>query len=193
METAEQIMQAFYGLEGAKGQLNSHCQEISTYMLPRQAVFFRTPTMYNEGERRSQKVIDPFPEQSLINFASLYESVPTPRSDLWHRLKFTDRELMKIREVKEWLDTANQMLFDLRYSSRSNFASQNHENNISVGAFGTGVLITEEGLDRIIYRSSHLSEHHLVENADGIIDTNYRRCYLTPAQAYQKFGDALPD
>jgi len=93
-----------------------------------------------------------------------------------------------------YLERLRDLTFRLRYSARSNFASQASEVFLSLGAFGTGALLIEDGMSRgIMYRSIPLSQLWLVEDAWGFIVGFYWRYTLTVRQAIGKFGDALPE
>ena len=97
----------------------------------------------------------------------------------------------RIAEVRAWFDRVTQILFATRYSTHANYASQQHETFMSLGAFGTGALLIE-GIDGkgIRYKSVHLSELFIAEDRHGRIDTVHRRFEYTARQAKQAWGDA---
>ena len=163
-------------------------------MLPRQDEFFvdsrRTP-----GEKRTQYIFDSTPQLALEKFGAIMESQLTPRTERWHRLESSVPELNDDHEVKLYFDQVTDILFKLRYASTANYASQQHETYLSLGCFGTGVLMLEDDVGRgFRYKSSHISEHFFTENNTGLIENDYRRFRLTAKQAAEKYGeDNLPD
>ena len=137
---------------------------------------------------------------ALERFASVMDSMLTPRQTKWHNLTTTSAELNNDYEVKTWLSTVNQILYDSRYKPAANFAGQNAERWTSVGAFGTGAIFIDYDEGRgptargLRYRCVSLRDLFLLENHQGVIDTAYRRLYQTARQAAQRWGrDALPE
>lgn len=192
---AKEIIDLQEQLATRRSTYDNHCKEVAELILPRQDIFFKTPDSYNEGEKRSQKIISSVAQEALNKFAAAMESILTPRSSMWHKLTTSNEELSNNQEVTEYLDAVNDILFQKRYSTLANYSSQQHETYMSLGAFGTGVLITEEdvGKKQVVYKSSHISEHYFMENYQGIIDINYRLYSMTARQAAERFGlDNLP-
>ena len=186
---AKEIVTIQAQLETERAVYDSHCQEIAEVLLPRQDQFFDRKR--EQGEKRNEKIVDSVAQEALNKFAAAMESILTPRSSKWHRLSVTDPDLADNQEVQEYLDAVNDTLFRKRYAPSANYASQQHEAYMSLGAFGTSVLMTEDDPETqgIRYRNSHISEHAFVENAKGQIRENYRKYKLTGAQAVQKFGE----
>lgn len=187
MSIAKQLISTLAQLEADKGTYNAHCQEIARYVIPRMETFFRENIV--AGEKRTQYQFDSTAPLALDRFGSIVNSLVTPRGQYWHGLEPMDEELHNDHEAMLWYENVRKYLFKLRYSNLSNFSSQISECYASMGAFGTGVLIVEERVGQWArYKSSHIKEHHFMENADGVIDTNYRKYTLTAKQAVEKFG-----
>lgn len=196
-ESIDDIIRVYQNLKGGRGVWEQHWEEIAERILPRQIGFVgeRTP-----GEKRTQKVFDSKPMVALERFASVMDSMLTPRQTKWHNLTTTSAELNNDYEVKTWLSTVNQILYDSRYKPAANFAGQNAERWTSVGAFGTGAIFVDYDEGRgptargLRYRCVSLRDLFLLENHQGVIDTAYRRLYQTARQAAQRWGrNALPE
>jgi hypothetical protein len=123
------------------------------------------------------------------------ESMLTPRTMKWHKLTVQDTELAGNQSVQKYLDEVTNILFQVRYSPRSNFASQVHENYMSLGAFGTGALFVDDIIGfGLRYKSVHLSEIFFSENHVGMVDKVHRKFELTARQAAERWGvDKLAD
>lgn len=193
MSIALEIIDQQSRLERERTTWDSHWSEIAEVILPRQDDFFqnneRTP-----GEKRTQKKFDDTGALALDKFSAAMESILTPRASRWHGLKSGDPVVDDNQEAEEWFDRVTDFLFSIRYSPRSNYASQQHEVYMSLGAFGTGVMIVEDTMRGIRYKSSHLSEHYFMENIHGRVDIDYRKYRLTARQAAEKFGaENLPE
>ena len=175
-----------------RGIWEQHWREIAERVLPRNNWFQATDKV--EGEKRTEKVFDATAGLALDRFAAAMESMLTPRTQQWHRLKVRNPELKENAEIQEYLDEVTQILFQVRYSPRANFASQAHENYISLGAFGSGAILIDDIVGYgIRYKSIHLSEIYFCENHAGIIDKVHRKFEMTARQAMQKWGDKCPD
>ena len=176
-----------------RGVWEEHWKEIAERVLPRQDWF--QATAKTPGEKRTEKVFDSTAGLALERFASAMESMLTPRTMKWHRLKTRDPLLQDDLAVQAYLDEVTNILFQVRYNPRANFASQAHENYMSLGAFGTGALFIDDIVGTgIRYKSIHLSEIYFAESYAGFVDKINRKFELTARQVAQKWGyEALPE
>jgi hypothetical protein len=164
-------------------------QEIAERVFPRSA-FFTEKTLV-EGTKRTQKLFDSTAPLALTRFAAAMESMLTPRTQRWHKLRTRDKALMKSMAVKRYLEDVTDVLFDARYASTANFASQYYEAYMGMGAFGTGGVFIDEMRGRSLrYRSLHLSELFIFQNAAGVIDTVHRPFQYTARQVMQKADES---
>lgn len=188
----EELVDVYNSLKGGRGTWEQHWEEIAERILPRQMGFLGERTA---GEKRTQKIYDSRALIALERFANVMDSMLTPRQTKWHNLKVTNPDLQKMREVQDWFYAVNQRLFDYRYSPKANFAGQNTERWISMGAFGTGCMFIDyDASSGIRYRNVHLKDLFFCENHQGMIDTVYRRISMSARQMEQQFGrDKLPD
>ena len=196
-DIGERILRRTEDLAGARGTWESHWREIADYMWPDLSGTFQSSGYANTpGSKRTSKMFDSTAALALSRFASVFESMVTPRHSTWHRLITGNKDLHKIRRVRLWFEEATRVLFKLRYAPQSNFASQQQGVNMYLGAFGTGQMYTDE-LDvpggGLRYKACHLGNTYFCENHQGIVDTAYRKFNFTARQAVQKWGaDALP-
>lgn len=189
-------IQEFNQISQYRGNFETHWQEIAQRMIPNEAPYFNAFGQVREqGEKRTQFVIDSTAVLALGRFAAILDSLLTPRNQTWHRVKASDPSLNKQRDVQVWFDELNQLLFKYRYAPKANFSSQNQKNYRALGAYGTGSLFIDE-LDKepgIRYRYIHLAQIYFQENHQGIVDKAMRYFPLTARQAYQKWGDKCGD
>jgi len=165
---------------------DSHWREIAERILPR-ADHFRVNRQ--AGDKHTEKIFDATANLALERFAAAMESMLTPRTQRWHKLKIGVDELDQDPAVMAYLDEVTKILFSVRYSPKANFASQANECYMSLGAFGTGGMFIDDLVGRgIRYRSIPLSEMYVAENHQGMIDTVHRRFNLTVRQAAQLWG-----
>ena len=126
------------------------------------------------------------------------ESMLTPRNQKWHRLKASDDALNKDRDTKLWFEQATNLLFKARYAPKANYASQQHEIYIGLGAFGTGAMFIDNHDDGgLRYNSVDLREILFDMSHQGSVDTAYRKFTLTARQMQQRVDvgrwDSIPD
>lgn len=195
MDVADDLIRTFHRLRGDRGTWEQHWEEIAERVLPRQIGFVGERT---QGEKRTQKVFDSKPMIALERFASVMDSMLTPRQTKWHNLRTTDATLNADPEVQDWFYRVNDLLYASRYVPNANFSGQNSERWISTGAFGTGALfidgIFERGVFQFRYRCVNLRDLFILENHQGVIDTVYRRFKFTARQAAQRWDlDRLPE
>jgi hypothetical protein len=176
-------------LKGARGNWETHWEEIAERVLPRQIGFLGERA---DGEKKTQKVFDSKPMLALDRFAAVMDSMLTPRQQKWHNLRTTDESLNRDFEVQDWFYQVNNILHAARYSPKANFAGQNYERFVSVGAFGTGVLFIdfEPGMG-FRYRCCNLRDIYLLENHQGMIDSVFREFKYTARQAAQRWGESM--
>jgi hypothetical protein len=192
-QVASEVVKEFRQISSLRGIFESHWQEIAQRMIPQEIPYFNAFSQIRiQGEKRTQFVFDSTAANALKNFASILDSLLTPRNQTWHRIMATDPKLNKRRDVQLWFDTANELLFRYRYAPRANFSSQNQKNFRALGAYGTGTMFIDEMAQSpgLRYRYIHLAQIYFQENHQGIVDKAYRYFPLTARQAYQKWGDA---
>jgi hypothetical protein len=193
---AEEVLEDFKQLSGDRGTWESHWQEIAERALPSFSNTFNFNSYRTAGGKRTEQMYDATAGVALKRFAAILDSLLTPRNATWHRIIPEDPGLSKDRQTRLWFEELNRLLFRYRYAPKANFAAQNQQNYLMLGAFGTGVVFTD-ALDAepgIRYRALHLGEVYFRENHQGIVDTAFRRFELTARQAVQKWDEnGLPE
>jgi hypothetical protein len=189
MAYIEDLCQVYKNLKGKRGNWETHWEEIAERILPRQIGFVGDRS---DGEKKTQKVFDSKPLLALDRFAAVMDSMLTPRQQKWHNLRTTNEELNRDFEVQDWFYKVNNIMFQARYSPKANFAGQNYERWVSVGAFGTGALFIdyEPGVG-LRYRCCNLRDLYLLENHQGVIDTVFREFKYTARQAVMRWGEKM--
>lgn len=177
---------------GRRGNWETHWQEIKERIWPQTHDFtnrFSTP-----GEKRNQEVFDSTAAIALNRFASILDSLLTPRNQTWHRVMSSMDDVNKDRQARLYFEDVTRILFKYRYSTIANFASQNMLFNKSLGAFGSSSMYIDDAVSEpgLRYKTCHLGETYFVENHQGIIDQVIRAFRMTARQAVQKWGPKTP-
>lgn len=148
----------------------------------------------DRDNRIRQKVFDTTARNALTYFTASMKSILTPTTSQWHRLKSSNVLLEQDDEAQAYLQYATDLLFKVRYSARSTFASEVDMFLTQVGLFGVGVMFIEEDIGRgINYKTIPIDEVYLDENEKGIVDTVYRKFNLTARQAFETYGEACSE
>lgn len=174
-----------------RGTLDSHLEEVCRYVLPSFSGQFTNGGIdQTPGAKKNQSIYDSTALIALPRFAAVMESMLTPRGTKWHRLAPLETALRKDRAVQLWMDEATDVLFRYRYAPDANFAAQNNQNYLALGAIGTGTMFIDalDNAPGLRYKSIHLGDIFFFENHQGIIDKAIRRITFSARQAGQKFG-----
>lgn len=166
-------------------------QQIAYRVMPAEAQF---TVQTEQGVHRTERLFSGKAVSANERFAAVMEDLLTPRTQMWHALAPENEELAESQAVKAFFESVNKVLFSMRYRPRANFAAQKHQGYLSVGAFGNSCMfIDEEVGSGPRYLQNHMSEITWAEDQYGAIDTLYRRFKMKARQAYQRFGDQLPE
>lgn len=191
----DDIIAEYNTASGDRGIWEAEWEDVAQFVLPSYSGQFTNNGTQVTRIRRKRPIYDSTAIIALPRFAAVLESMLTPRGTKWHRVAPLESALLKDRSVNLWMEAATDVLFRYRYAPAANFSGQNHQNYLSLGAFGTNTMFID-ALDKspgLRYKAVHIGEMFFFENHQGIIDKAIRRFQLTARQAGQKFGaSALP-
>lgn len=189
-------LQLFTQLSAGRGVFENHWQQIADLALVAYSNTFRPFSANTPGAQKTELQYDSTAAVALGRSAAVVDSLLTPYGKMWHGLKPSNPLLQKDYTVRVYFEEVTRLLFQYRYSSKANFASNNFENMQNLMGFGTGCMFTDAlkapggGLR---YRSIHLGEIYFRENHQGLIDTALRYYPMKARQAIQKWGkEKLP-
>lgn len=178
----------------ARTNFESQWSEIAERIIPGHVSTFNSSGIRSYGQKNTDKIFDSTASVGLTRFAAILDSLLTPANQKWHRLSTSNPYINKDRQVGLYFDEVKDILFRHRYYPKSNFISQNQQNYMSLGAYGTGGIFVDRLKDEtgLRYKNVHLGELFISENHQGIVDKVLRRFKLTARQAMQQFGEKLP-
>lgn len=178
-------------LESDRSVLDSHLREIAERVLPRQDNFQQSRQV--EGDKRTEKIFDSTACLALDRAASAVDSLVCPQTQTYHRMEPEDERLLQDRDTKLWCEELNKAHFRMRYRPAANFASQSHECFVSLMAFGSLGMFTDDYIGiGTRYKSISLAELWFAENYAGILDLAHRRYPMSARAAVQKFREKTP-
>ena len=183
-DLARQLKDNLSRLQEKRSNWESHWQEVSDYMLPRNAEITKERA---RGDKRHTQIYDATAIHALELLAASLHGMLTSSANKWFSLRFKETELNNIDEAKEWLENATTRMYDA--IAKSNFQQEIFECYFDLIAFGTACLMIEEDQeDTLLFSARHIKELYIQENKKGFVDTIYRK-FKMPAQAViDKFG-----
>ena len=185
---AQSYINRYEELRDDRRNWEHHWQEIAEVVLPRRTdiVGKRTP-----GDKRNLKAIDSTGIIANELLAAGLHGMMTNPASKWFTLRISDQDLNAEDDVKLWLESVENIIYEELSSSESSFSSHMHELYLDLSAFGTAVMFIGESnqTNDLMFQSLPLKECYVSENADGRIDTLYRKYELTARQIVQKWGN----
>lgn len=195
-EVLKMILRLFSEMQVWRATFATHWEEVSELIDPVSRNTFQYGNYNFPGQKKTDRQVDANGMMALRRFSAIMDSLLTPRNQTWHGLQASDLGLRDQRIVKLWFEQATRVIFNMRYQSIANFASQNVMQFRQLGAYGTGGMFVDQAVDPITnepirsfrYKQVPLGELFLRENHQGLIDGFIRWYRMTAMQAWQKFG-----
>ena len=141
---------------------------------------------YEGLEKSPQRMIDTCIEANY-NFAAGFYSHMFPPNSVWAKYRHPNPMMMADESVAYYFEQVSRIIHQLIVGS--NFAQEEFQALLCMGAFGTNCLSLEEDPKDIVrFRNHVIDDIRLEENHLGIVDTVAREFKLTPRQAIQQYG-----
>ncbi len=181
----EKLNYRWSALKQERESWDSHCKEVSDYLLPRSGRFFVEDR--NRGNKRHNNIYDSTGTRALrVLGAGLMGGATSPARP-WFRLATPDRDLMQFAPVKLWLNDVQRLMLDV--FQRSNTYRALHTMYQELGAFGTAACIVVEDFERVIHHIPlTFGEYCIATDHKGNVDTLYREFQKTVGQLAAEFG-----
>jgi hypothetical protein len=189
-------------METSRFNFEALWSEVAGLLLPRQADFMGNASFgsrQNQGAARTENIMEETAMLSLDHGVAVFEGEVVPQGGQWQRLVARNPDLMKKQHVALWFERLGDRLFALRNSPYSGFANQVHESAASLLSFGFQGMTTEHLKDPtgkaigLRYKSEHIGQLFIREDASGGIETTHRKFRLTHRQALALWRDKAPE
>jgi len=161
-------------------------KDIQRFIVPTRGFFYETiPNWGRSIDHKTQ--LNGAPYRALRTLASGMTSGLTSPSRPWFKLGLQNHDLMEVEEVKEWLSTAEQRVYNI--FSKSNIYGVFTNLYEELGGFGTAATIILEDYDTVIRaRNFTAGEYALGQGPDGRVNSFSRRYWMTVGQLVKEFG-----
>lgn len=183
---AETLLRQWEDVAARRSNAQSVWQEIADHMLGRRD--FTGAAL--PGRKRMARIYDTTGLQAADLLAAALHSFLTNPALRWFSLRAEDAGLTEDDAVRRWLGAVEDRLYAAFNAPEANFAPQIHEVYLDQVAFGTAALYIGDRPGRgLLFSARPLGEIHVAENAEGRVDTVFRRFEFTARQAHQVWGD----
>ena len=185
---AQGVIEELGNVRAERSMLNQLFEEIAEVLAP-ERVGFTAPVV----NRRPTKVFDTSPITSKRGLVNSIGAMLRPKSSApgkWFDIVPENEELLDQREVKDWLDFAEDRLWRALYNPDAYFIQATGEIDDDLITFGTGVGFVGLRPDRtgLLFRSFHLKNVFIIvdhtNRPNGVLIAES----LTPQQAAAKWG-----
>lgn len=169
-------------------------EELSEFMLNNQHKSFNHNANVGSvmsGQKKTRRLYDSTALQAVQDLSSAFQGTLTNPATIWSNLRFMDKELNDDEDSSMWLDRVNKIIH--QKFGESNFNTEISKAYQSFVALANMAVFLEEDKGKLRFKSCHLSEVSWSEDKDGIVDTVYRKFYMTAKQAFQKWGSKVHD
>ena len=189
-EEKKKYIERLHALEAQRESWLDQWREIGEYILPRRIMFVTDGQQPNRGESRQSRIIDSTASRAIRMLAAGMQGGLTSPARPWFRLRLTDSDLMEWSPVREYLNVIEREIY--RILAGSNFYSAVHTVYTDLAGFATAVLYEEEDFDSLVrFKVVSPGEYCLAEGSQGLVDTVYRRFWMTSRQMHQRWGDRV--
>ena len=176
-------------MKAERGTWETHWQDLANFVLPNAADF---NVKRAKGDKRTTLVYDStgIHSNEMLS-AGLHGMLTNPASE-WFSLRVKGQDdINENPEVKEWLELTSQTILSELNAPEVAFPSHIHEYYLTLCSIGTAVMFIGEPATRegIAFKTIHIEEVFVADNADGIVDTVFRTFKMSLRQIAQKWGE----
>lgn len=181
------ILDLFSSLELKRETLETVWEEVEEYVLPH-----RKRVMDGSGYpdfERSTKIYDGTPLTALQLLVDGIQGYMVSPSLNWFKLRMSDRELRKSKEVSKWIEEVENHFYSI--FAKSNFYESMSKVIFDGASMGTSTVGIEEDIVRgeIVFHAYHPYEIYIQEDKFGKVDTVFRRFFKTGRNLLKEFPD----
>lgn len=191
LSKAEQLVKRYYRLQEKWMPWAPTLQDLADYILPKRKNILARRTA---GTKQTERLFDSTAPDSAVKLAAFIAGSLTNMAIRWFSLKMRINELNEDKETNIWLEACAEALFlALR---QSNFNTESQEFYLDLDVFGTGALLVEEkdsdtpGFGGFLFRTEAIGSYFIAENAEGMVNTIFRKLQMSVGEAANKWGAA---
>ena len=181
----KRLLQRHAGLKQDRSEWDTHCSEITDYLLPYAGRYNLSET--NRGAKRNSKIIDSSATRYARGLSAGMMSYNNSQARPWFALTLAEVELSRFHPVKLWLKDVTERMHRVLHAG--NTYRVFHKMYDEMIAFGTAVSIMQPDFEHVLWHHPVTNgQFVLADNSRGEIDVCYREFQMTVAQMVEQFG-----
>jgi hypothetical protein len=143
------------------------------------------------GQETQTEIYDTTPMLARRGLATAIDGLLKPSTSRWFWMKAKDDAINEDDQAKAWFDAVGDRMWSAIYDPLARFIQHSGAVDNDLSALGLGYLWIGENRNRdgLNFRSIHIGDCAIDENADGQVDTIYIGRKWTARQAFQRFGE----
>ena len=187
--TPQDILRRADRLKADRGTFEAHWQEVADRLMPSREFTAST----SPGQKRLTKIFNTVPVHAAELMAASLHGMLTSPSLRWFALRPMGQGEDAPEDVDAWLEGATDRMYQTFTSPLAGFATSIHEVFRDVVAFGTGILfMPDRGRRGAGFQAVPLADSFIAENAEGKVDTLFRRRKLPLREACALWPKTAP-
>ena len=175
-----------------QGSVDSIWDLVERFVMPLRGEFYTGLTSEGEVDWHRREIFDSTAVFAAQSLSAAMQSNLTNPSQRWFDLRFRNSDLNTETEVKDWLETSTDLMYQALEDS--NFSVEISEAYTDLVGYGTAV-VTEEVDDKgeLVFSTNPLRDVVFEQDHRKDVHALYRRLRWTPVQILTKFGDETPE
>lgn len=162
-------------------------EEVREYIHPHRGQFLDSGDEPNQGEKRTNKILNGTPTEAVQTMASGMQGGLTSPVRPWVRSTLDDLDLAKWTPVKDYLKRVDDGMHQT--FGKTNWYQTTHAIYTELGSFGTAAAFANTHPSRICaFHMATTGQVYLAANMYGEVDTVFRKYMMTVRQMEQTFG-----
>src|ERR1035437_9430037 len=188
MSQAQDILQRNKSLCASRDVWLPMWQGLADMYYPNRGGFTQTIV---PGQETQTEIYDTTPMLVRRGLATAIDGLLKPSTSRWFWMKAKDDEINEDDQAKAWFDAVGDRMWSSIYDPLARFIQHSGAVDNDLAALGLGYLWIGENRNRngLNFRSIHIGDVAIDENADGQVDTCFIRRKWTARQAFQRFGE----
>lgn len=166
---------------------DAHWQDLVSYLLPRRGRWLQKGDRPNYGDPRSGAIIDGLASRCMTMLAAGMQGGLTSPARPWFRLALSDPGLEGSGPVRSWLSSVERVVYHAL--AKSNFYDSANQMYLEEAGFGTACMLVLDNFPTgVRFQVLTVGEYALGTDHAGVVDTLYRRLWMTARQMVSQFG-----
>jgi hypothetical protein len=188
-ETAREVLRRFDAARQARQPFDPVWEDVATFMGPEYAGFSGSEPQI----RRRPEIVDATATRAAGVFAAGMLSGACSPAQRWFSLELDDPDVADRPDVRTWLQDVEDAFYAAL--AEGGFYREQALAYHQSGLFGWQCMYLDEGADGgVRFKALPLSEVFIEENAQGVVDTVFRRFTLPARDAASRWGlENMPD